>query len=150
MIKFFRVFVVSVFALMMSAVMGSTAMSAERVWESGTVWSVSFAKTKPGKYNDYLADLNNVWRKYIEAQMKDGDIVSYKILNMAAARADESNLILMVEFKNWATFDRGAEYFEKMAEKIQGSLDKSTQANIDRGALRTLNGQILLQEVKFK
>ena len=81
--------------------------------------------------------------------MKDGDILSYKMLNVAARRKHESNLVLMVEYKNWATFDRGIEYFEKMATKIQGSVEKSTQADIDREALRTLNGSIILQEVKF-
>ncbi len=148
MLKYILSVVASVFVCM--SFMSTSALSADRVYESGSVWNISFVQTKPGKYNDYLADLNNVWRKYIEAQMKDGDILSYKIMNVAARRKNESNLVLMVEFKNWATFDRGNEYFEKMAKKIQGSLDKSTQANIDREALRTLNGSVLLQEVTFK
>ncbi len=147
MLKYILGIVASVFVCM--SFMSTSALSAERVYDDGTVWYVSFVRTKPGKYDDYLADLNNVWRKYIEAQMKDGDILSYKMLNVAARRKHESNLVLMVEYKNWATFDRSIEYFEKMATKIQGSVEKSTQADIDREALRTLNGSIILQEVKF-
>lgn len=147
MLKYILSVVVSIFVMM--SFMSTAAVSADRVYDNGTVWYVSFIRTKPGKYDDYLADLNNVWRKYIEAQMSDGDILSYKIMDVAARRADESNLVLMVEYKNWATFDRGNKYFEKMAKKIQGSVDKSTKANIDREALRTLNGNIILQEVKF-
>ena len=147
MSKYLMSIVVSLFAFM--CILVTPALSAERGYDNGSVWYVSFVRTKPGKYNDYLADLNNVWRKYIEAQMKDGDILSYKMLNVAARRQNESDLVLMVEFKNWATFDRGIEYFENLATKIQGSVDKSTQANIDREALRTLNGSVILQEVKF-
>lgn len=147
MSKYLMSMIISVMAFI--AVLVTPALSAERVYDNGSVWYVSFVQTKPGKYNDYLADLNNVWRKYIEAQMKDGDILSYKLLNVAARRHNESNLVLMVEFKNWATFDRSNEYFEAMAKKIQGSVDKSTEANIDREALRTLNGNTILQEVKF-
>ncbi len=130
--------------------MSTSALSAERVYEKGSVWAVSFAKTKPGKYNDYLADLNSLWRKGMEAGMKSGDILSYKIMNVASPRKGESNLVLMVEYKNWATFDRSDDYMDKMTKKLQGSLSKAAQATVDRGALRTLNGGILLQEVKFK
>ena len=147
MLKYILSIVVSIFVAM--SFMSTAAVSADRVYDNGTVWYVSFVRTKPGKYDDYLADLNNVWRKYIEAQMKDGDIVSYKLMNVAARRKNESNLVLMVEFKNWATFDRSLDYFDKMAAKIQGSVDKATEANVDREALRTLNGSLILQEVKF-
>lgn len=148
MLRYILSIVASVFVCM--SFMSVSALSADRVYENGSVWNISFVRTKPGKYDDYMADLNNVWRKYIEAQMKDGDILSYKMMNVAGRRKNESNLVLMVEFKNWATFDRGSDYFEKMAAKIQGSVEKSSQANIDRGALRTLNGEMNLQEVKFK
>ncbi|MCK5425136.1 MAG: hypothetical protein KAI89_07170 [Emcibacter sp.] len=148
MLKYILSVVASVFVCV--SLMSTSALSADRVYESGSVWNISFVQTKPGKYNDYLADLKNVWRVYLEAQMKDGHVLSYKILNVAASRKNESNLVLMVEFKNWASFDRDDEYFEKMAAKIQGSVEKSTQANVDRESLRILNGSVLLQEVKFK
>jgi len=148
MLKYIMRIVTSVFVCM--SFMTTPALSADRVYEKGSVWNISFVRTKPGKYDDYLADLNNVWRRYLEAQMKDGDVLSYKVMNVAGRRKNESNLVLMVEFKNWAAFDRGDEYFDKMAKKLQGSVEKSTQANIDRGALRTLNGNMNLQEVKFK
>lgn len=148
MLRYILTVVVAVFVSM--SFMSVSAISADRVYDNGSVWNISFVHTKPGKYDDYLADLNNVWRVYLEAQMKDGDVLSYKIMNVAARRKNESNLVLMVEFKNWATFDRSNEYYDKLTEKIQGSVQKSTQAAVDRGSLRTLNGSVLLQEVKFK
>lgn len=124
--------------------------AAERIWENGTVWTVGYARTKPGQYDAYIADLSKVWVKYLEAQKAAGDVVSYKILSLSSPRDGEPNLMLMVEYKNWAAFDRSPEYFEKIATKIQGSLDKSQQANIDREALRTLMGGLMAQEVVLK
>ena len=148
MSKFIKAIAMVLFAV--STMATSSTFSVERVYESGSVWNVSFIQTKPGKYDEYLADLHNVWLKYIKAQMKDGDILSYKLMNVVGRRSDESNLILMVEFKNWAVFDRDAEYFDKIAKSVQGSIEASTQANIDRESLRKLNGNMNLQEVKFK
>ncbi len=58
--------------------------------------------------------------------------------------------MLMVEFKNWASFDRGNEYFDKLAEKLQGGVDQATRSNIDREELRSLRGGFAGREITFK
>ena len=40
-------------------------------------------------FNAYINDLSQVWRRYLEAQKSDGDVVSYKMLNVAFSRDDE-------------------------------------------------------------
>ncbi|MBT8136437.1 MAG: hypothetical protein KJO54_05395 [Gammaproteobacteria bacterium] len=122
-----------------------------RVYEDGgSVWTVSFIETKPGHFDDYIDNLNNIWRRYLDAQKKDGDVLSYKMIPISFPRDGEPNLMLMVEFKNWASFDRGNDYFDKLAKKLQGGIDKATQSNIDREALRELRGGFVGQEIKFK
>lgn len=59
-------------------------------------------------------------------------------------------LILITEHPNWAAFDLSNEYFEKLAEKLQGSIDNARDANIDRGKLRRLGGNSVYREIKFK
>ena len=148
-----RIFIKSgIFAFLFSAVMAVAPASAQdstRVYDQDSVWNVSYVRTKPGQFNAYLNDLSTVWRVYLDASKADGDVLSYKILSVAAPRDGEANLILLVEFKNYATFDRSIEYFEKQAEKIQGSLDATTQASIDRGALRDLMGSLNARELHF-
>ena len=124
----------------------------DRVYEDGgSVWSVSFIETKPGHFDDYIANLNQIWRRYLDEQVKDGHVLSYKMIPIAFPRDGEPNLRLMVEFKNWAAFDRGNnEYFDELAEKLQGSVDQATQSNIDREALRDLRGGFVGQEISFK
>lgn len=130
-----------------------TAVHADdRVYEDGgSVWSVSFIETKPGHFDDYIANLNQIWRRYLDEQKKDGQVLSYKMIPIFSPRDGEPNLMLMVEFKNWAAFDsQNNAYFDKMAEKLQGGVDKATQSNIDREALRSLRGGFFGREISFK
>ena len=124
--------------------------AADRVWEDGSVWSITYAKTKPGKFNAYMEDLNNVWRVFTEREMRDGDILSYRVLQVSTPRDGEPNVMFLVEYKNWAAFDKGVEYFDKLAAEIMGSPEQSDAASIDREALRTLRGGLTAQEVEFK
>ena len=130
----------------------SGAQADDRVYsDGGSVWSISFIETKPGHFDDYIENLNQIWRRYLDEQKKDGDVLSYKMIPVAFPRDGEPNLMLMVEFKNWAAFDRGNnEYFDKLAERLQGSVDKATQSNIDREEIRSLRGGFAGQEISFK
>ena len=138
-------------SLLFALIAFSSAQADDRAYtDGGSVWTVSYIETKPGHFDDYIADLNQVWRSYLDEQKKDGDILSYKMIPIAFPRDGEPNLILMVEFKDWSAFNRGNEYFDKMAEKLQGGTDAATQSNIDREELRNLRGGLVGQEITFK
>lgn len=126
------------------------AQDHSRGWENGPVVVVSEVHIKPGMFNAYINDLNNVWRKFQEAQKADGYVVSYSILSNVSAREGEPDLYLTITYPNWAAFDTGNEYFEELGQKILGSMEDMREANIDRGDLRTLGGSKTLQEIKFK
>lgn len=139
-----------VFALLAAST--ATSLAADRVYQDGgSVWAVSFIETKPGHFDDYIEDLSQVWRRYLDEQKKDGQVLSYKMIPISFPRDGEPDLMLMVEFKNWAAFDRGNnEYFDGLAQRLQGSVDKATQSNIDREQLRKLRGGFVGQEIRFK
>ena len=40
----------------------------------GSYWTVTSVDTKPGKFDDYLSDLNNVWRKSMDMLIADGKV----------------------------------------------------------------------------
>ncbi|MBT8078956.1 MAG: hypothetical protein KJO31_10280 [Gammaproteobacteria bacterium] len=139
------------FFLIFATITISAAQADDRVYnDGGSVWTVSFIETKPGHFDDYIANLNQIWRRYLDEQKKDGDVLSYKVIPMAFPRDGEPNLMLMVEFRNWAAFDRGNDYFDKLAERLQGGIDQATQSNIDREELRVLRGGFAGQEITFK
>jgi hypothetical protein len=130
--------------------LAGSVQAADRVWEDGSVWSITYAQTKPGQFNAYMEDLNKVWRVFTEREMQDGDILSYRVLQVPTPRDGEPNVMFLVEYRNWAAFDKGVEYFDKLSAEIMGSTEKSDAASIDREALRTLRGGLTAQEVKFK
>lgn len=121
-----------------------------RNWDTGNVVSVTEVHVKDGMFNAYINDLNNVWRKFLDEQMKDGSVVDYGMYSNVAAREDEPDLFLTVTYANWAAFDRGVEYFEEIGKKVMGSTEQMRQAGIERGDLRTIGSSYNLQEIKFR
>jgi hypothetical protein len=130
----------------------STAVAQDhtRNWDNGHVVAVSEVHIKDGMFNAYINDLNNVWRKFLEEQMKDGSVVGYNMYGNPAARDGEPDLYLTVTYANWAAFDLGEEYFNSIRDKVMGSAEVMRDANIKRGDLRTLGSNYNLQEIKFR
>ena len=145
--------IITLLSLVLFASLGSTAVFAQdhsRGWEQGYIVQVTEVHTKDGMFNAYINDLSNVWRKFMEAQKESGDVIRYGMYSNVNTREGEPDLYLTVTYKDWATFDRGVEYFEKISAEIMGSMDDMREANIDRGKLRTIGSTYTLQELTFK
>ena len=143
----------SIGLILLATILSATAVNAQdnaRGWENGNIVAVTEVHTKPGMFNAYVNDLNNIWRKFNEMQIKDGDVLSFSMFTNTSPREGEPDLYLTVTYKNWAAFDRGVEYFEALGTKLMGSTDKMREAGIDREQLRTIGSTYILQEIKFK
>lgn len=144
---------VAILGIVLLATLGSVTASAqdhERGWDTGHIVEVTNVHIKDGMFNAYINDLNNVWRKFLDEQKKDGSVISYGMYSNASPRKGEPDLVLTITYANWAAFDRGVEYFEKIGSKVLGSTENMRTANIDRGALRDIGSTMVLQEIKFK
>lgn len=119
-------------------------------WTEKTVWVASYIQTKPGKFNDYISELSKVWLAYLNKLKQDGLIISYKMMRVEFARDNEPDLLLLVEYRNMASFDASTDYMESVAKEIAGSLDQSNKADIAREDLRRLRGSLLLRELEFR
>jgi hypothetical protein len=122
----------------------------DKPWKDGTVWNVTFVKTKPGMGDAYLRDLAASWKKLMDAAQKEGLIVSYKVLGGNASNRDDWDLMLMTESRNWASFDNATEKWEALSAKIVGSEEKQQQMMIKRTDVREILGDKTLQEIVFK
>jgi hypothetical protein len=138
--------------LVFSAVLTSSVMAQDhsRNWDNGNVVAVTEVHIKDGMFNAYINDLNNVWRKFLDEQKKDGSVISYGMYGNSSPRAGEPDLYLTVTYANWAAFDRGEEYFNSIRDKVIGSADDMRSAGIKRGELREIGSQYNLQEIKFR
>jgi len=125
----------------------ATAQSAERTYDNGPVWTVGYIETKPGMFDEYMAYINGPYKALQEAAKKRGDILSYHVLAVDSPREHEPDVILMIEFKNMAVFDRSLAELDKDTAGVFGSLPKSNQAAIKREDIRTLRGGVTAREL---
>ena len=130
--------------------LSAQAQTAQRVYDNGTVWAISYVETKPGMFDDYMSYLNTSWKQSQELAKKAGDVVSYRVLAVDNPRDHEPDVVLMVEFKNMAVFDRSLDDLDKQTTTVFGSPVKSNQAAVSRETIRVLRGSLLAREVKFK
>lgn len=75
---------------------------------------------------------------------------SYKVLSTNASGPDDWDLLLMVEYKNWAAFDGIADKIEPIERKIVGDEDASRQLMTQRLEVRDIIGSKTAQELVLK
>ena len=148
----FRKIVPAVAAVLLLTLLSTTTFAQDhtRNWDNGYVVSVTEVHIKPGMFNAYINDLNSLWRKFQDEQIKDGSVISYNMYGNPAAREGEADLFLTVTYANWAAFDRGEEYFNKIREKVIGSAEDMREAGVKREDLRTIGSNYNLREIKFR
>lgn len=136
----------------LSAVLCASAFAQDhtRKWDEGNVVAVTEVHVKDGMFNAYVNDLNNVWRRFLDEQKKDGSVLDYGMYANTAPRAGEPDLYLTVTYANWAAFDRGEEYFNAIRDKVIGSEEEMRTAGVKRGELREIGSEYVLREIKFR
>lgn len=144
-----RIRIIILALLLLGGTTAAMAQDHSRSTEPGSVLALTEVHVEPGMWNAYMNDLKANWRRSMEAQIEDGQVSSYGMYAVVSPRQGEPNLILRVTYPNWATFDRGPEYFEELMKNTFGGMDEAREAGIERGELRTLGSELLLREIKF-
>lgn len=119
-------------------------------YTEGTVWQITYVKSAPGHYEDYLRDLAAGWKVVNEAAIQAGHVVSYKILTAPAVNQSDWDLMLLVEVPNMAALDDANAKFDPIITQVFGSLPESQQANVQRSELREILGGKLAREITLK
>jgi len=138
------------FVLGLLLVAAQSSIAQDKPYKEGTVWSVSFIRVKPGMFDVYMRDLAVQRKKLMDEAKKQGLIVSERMLTGSAAGRDDWDLMLMVEYKNWAAFDGLSDKFDALALKVVGSEEKQLQMMVKRTEVREIIGGKTLQEITFK
>ena len=127
-----------------------SAIAQETPYREGSVWSVTLIKVKPGMLNTYIRDLGATRKPLMEEAKRQGLVVSEKMLSGGSANRDDFNMILMVEYKNWAAYDGLSDKFEALGRKVVGSEDKQMQISVKRADVREIFGSKNMQELTYK
>lgn len=138
--------------LTVSFVMITSMASAkeDRPYTEGPVTDVAFVRTKPGKFDEYMKWIATVWKQENDEAKKAGFVIGYRVSTSEPRNATDPDIILEITYPNMATLDGLTEKYDTIAEKIEGSVRKSNENDIDRGSLRDVLGSVLTRELVLK
>jgi hypothetical protein len=130
--------------------LGSTLNAQDKTYTNGSVWQVGFIKVGANMNVEYLNNLKNNWKATHDEAVKQGLIVSYKILEGAAANPEDWDIMLMTEFKSMAAMEGQEDKWEAISKKVIGGEEAMKKLNESRVSMRTIYGGKLLREVVYK
>lgn len=139
---------VLIFALTMVLTVNSFAQ--ERTFKQGSAWTVAFVQVKNGMGVDYINSLKTTWRAVQEEGIKQGLILSYKILEGNASNPDDWQIMLMVEYKNLASMEGNEDKWDAIQKKVVGNEEDQKKLRDLRVNMRTMYGTKLMREVVYK
>jgi hypothetical protein len=148
-----RVFAVAVSSAV-CLLLASPARAQEH-WTEGPVWEVSFYRTAPGHFDDYLRYLReNVLPQNAEA-VKQGLVLDQKIFVKAPSGPDDWDIAFATLHKNYARLDYSADDDAKgkaIAERHYKTADEERQRQMSAPRLdwRTYLGTDVVREVMLK
>ena len=121
----------------------------ELPYNEGTVWDITFVRTKPGMEFDYMKSLAAEWQKQNEELKKQGVILSYKLLYGSPANQEDWDMMLMVEYKNMAALDGIVGKYMNVINKMR-SKDQQITGYIKRSEMREILGDKVVRELILK
>jgi hypothetical protein len=138
---------IMIFAILLTV--GSSVFAQNRTFKHGSVWAASFIKTSPGMGVDYLNSLKITWKAMHDEAIKQGLILSYKILDGEAANPDDWNVLLLVEYKNLASMEGNEDKWDAINKKVIGDEAATKQLRENRVSMRTIYGGKVLREIVY-
>lgn len=120
-----------------------------KYYKNGPVTMLSYIKTKPGKFDEYMAFVDGNYKTLMEANKKAGLILSYNVYFANPRSPQEPDLILSVTYPNFAALDKDDE-MDAVAAKVVGSTDVQSKGAADRESLRDVLGSEIIRELTLK
>ncbi|HTO39861.1 MAG TPA: hypothetical protein VL026_02720 [Rhizomicrobium sp.] len=124
--------------------------ASERGYDNGPVWDVGAIQTKDGHFDDYMKFVTTTWKGQQEALKKAGYIVDYKVYVVQDPRDNEPDIYLATKYKNMAAMDTSLDEIDAFIAKTAGPREQMNKEQADRGAIRTVRGNMLMRELVLK
>jgi hypothetical protein len=137
-------------ALLSLTALATVAQADGRDWNDGPVVNVAAIRTVDGHFDEYMHWLATTYKRQQEAAKVAGLITSYRVMVVEARTAQDPDIYLVTEYKNWAALDRLGGKFDQVSAQIEGSVDKAAQSQVDRAKIRTVLGSRTQQEALLK
>lgn len=141
-----RILVASLVVLILTLSIVVVAQVA-RPYRNGTVWNIGFIRMKPGMDTAYLTYVAGDWKREQEALKKDGQIISYRILQTEAHGSNDFNLMLMTEYKDLATYEKNLDKADNLLQTVIGNDAKQMQGYRERLEIREVLQDRMAREI---
>lgn len=129
---------------------GTGAKGSNAPYNEGPVWTLTMIKTKTGFADDYLKQITGTVKPVYDEEKKQKIILDYKILNGEASGPQDFNILILVEYPNWAAFDNLRDKMDPIIEKVMGTEEQRRTTAVKRLDIREIVGTKTMREITLK
>jgi len=119
-------------------------------YTEGSVYAMTFIRTRAGRTNDYLQNLRAVYQKVMDDAKSQGLILSYRVFLAPAANRGDWDVMTMIEYKNMAAFDGLQDKWEGIYARSIGNEQQQRAGSQERGKVRDILGEKVAREIILK
>ena len=119
-------------------------------YNEGPVWTLTMIKTKTGLGDEYLKQITQTVKPVYDEEKKQKIILDYKILNGEASGPQDFNILILVEYANWAAFDNLRAKMDPIVEKVMGTEEQRLTTATKRLDIREILGTKTMREITLK
>ncbi len=107
-------------------------------------------KTKTGLADEYIKQITGTVKPVYDEEKKQKVILDYKILNGEASNPHDFNILILVEYPNWAAFDTLRNKMDPVVAKVMGSEEQRKELAVKRLDVREILGTKTMREITLK
>jgi hypothetical protein len=119
-------------------------------YNEGPVWTLTMIKTKTGLADEYLKQITETVKPVYEEEKRQKTILDYKILNGEASSPQDFNILILVEYPNWAAFDNLRDKMDPIVAKVMGTEEQRRATAVKRLDIREILGTKTMREITLK
>jgi len=137
-------------AILTLSTVGAQAADGDHAYTEGPVLLVSFIRTEPGMFEEYMRYVDTTYKTLLEEFKKQGVILDYAVYQAIPRDPQDADLILTVKYKNMAALDDLQARTDPVVKQLFGSLPKAASASADREKLRRQLGTQVVRQLLLK
>jgi len=119
-------------------------------YNEGPVWTLTMIKTKTGLADEYLKQITATVKPVYDEEKKQKIVLDYKILNGEASGPQDFNILILVEYPNWAAFDNLRDKMDPIIAKVMGTEEQRRTTAVKRLDIREILGTKTMREITLK
>jgi hypothetical protein len=119
-------------------------------YNEGPVWTLTMIKTKTGLADEYIKQITGTVKPVYDEEKKQKTILDYKILMGDASNPHDFDIMILVEYPNWAAFDGLRAKMDPVVAKVIGSEEQRKELAVKRLDVREILGTKTMREITLK